>query len=119
MVLKDPDISTDPERLNFVNLLSVKASTICFTCAASTVCPVTIPEGLKDVGSAAMVLWFLFYYKYIKGYCLSMFTKIVVSVVLDVGRGCAIFPIATNSLLLLYKPTVVTYGEKYDPVIYE
>ena len=41
-----------------------------------------------------------------------MFTKIVVSVVLDVGRGCAILPTAINSLLLLYNPTVVTYGEK-------
>ena len=118
-MLKDPDISTDPERLNFVNLLSVKASTICFTCTASTVSPVTIPFPDSDVGSIAMMYWYLFYYKYIKGYCLSMFIKIVVSVVLDVGSGCAIFPIATNSLLLLYKPTVVTYGEKYDPVIYE
>ena len=36
------------------------------------------------------------------------------SVVLEVGKGCANFPTATNSLLLLYIPTVVTYGEKYD-----
>ena len=47
-----------------------------------------------------------------------MFTKIVVSVVLDVGSGCANFPTAINSLSLLYNPTVVTYGEKYDPVTY-
>ena len=41
---------------------------------------------------------------------------ILVSVVVDNGKGCANFPTAINSLLLLYKPTVVTYGVKYDPV---
>ena len=119
MVEKDPVILNDPERLYDVFLLLVKASTICFTCIASTVSPVCIPAPDNVDSWSAMMYWYLFYYKYIKGYCLSMFTKIVVSVVLDVGSGCAIFPIATNSLLLLYKPTVVTYGEKYDPVAYE
>ena len=38
------------------------------------------------------------------------------SVVLEVGKGCANLPTAINSLLPLYIPTVVTYGEKYDDV---
>ena len=42
---------------------------------------------------------------------------ILVSVVVDNGKGWANFPTATNSLSLLYKPTVVTYGVKYDPVV--
>jgi len=43
-------------------------------------------------------------------------TIIVVSVTADSGRGCASLATANNSLLLLYNPTVVTYGLKYDPV---
>ena len=39
-----------------------------------------------------------------------------VSVMLDTGRGCASLATASNSLLLLYKPTVVIYGLKYEPV---
>jgi hypothetical protein len=39
-----------------------------------------------------------------------------VSVVLLVGRGCANLATANNSCLSLYKPTVVTYGLKYEPV---
>jgi hypothetical protein len=45
-----------------------------------------------------------------------MFTNIVVSVVLEVGKGCANLPTASNSFLLLYIPTVVTKGEKNDEV---
>ena len=45
-----------------------------------------------------------------------MFTKIVVSVTWEVGNGWANLPTANNSLSLLYNPTVVTYGLKYEPV---
>jgi hypothetical protein len=39
-----------------------------------------------------------------------------VSVTEDTGNGWASFATANNSLLLLYNPTVVIYGEKYEPV---
>lgn len=45
-----------------------------------------------------------------------MFINIVVSVVLEVGNGCANFPTANNSFSLLYKPTVEINGEKNDDV---
>lgn len=41
---------------------------------------------------------------------------ILVSVMLDTGKGCASLATASNSLSLLYKPTVVIYGLKYEPV---
>ena len=41
---------------------------------------------------------------------------ILVSVVVDKDNGCDNFPTANNCLSLLYSPTVVTYGVKYDPV---
>jgi hypothetical protein len=40
----------------------------------------------------------------------------LVSVTDDRGNGCANLATAINSLLLLYKPIVVTYGLKYEPV---
>ena len=39
-----------------------------------------------------------------------------VSVTLVTGSGCANLATASNSLLLLYNPTVVIYGLKYEPV---
>ncbi len=45
-------------------------------------------------------------------YYQSIFTSIVVSVLLDNGRGCASFAIANNWFESLYNPTVVTYGLK-------
>ena len=45
-----------------------------------------------------------------------MFTSIVVSVVADVGRGWASLPTANRFWFSSYKPTVDTYGEKYEPV---
>ena len=39
-----------------------------------------------------------------------------VSVTLDTGNGWDNFATASNSLSLLYNPTVVTYGLKYEPV---
>ena len=38
------------------------------------------------------------------------------SVTEDTGSGWASFATTNNSLLLLYNPTVVIYGEKYEPV---
>ena len=50
-------------------------------------------------------------------YCyLSIFTKIVVSVVLEEGKGWANLPTANNSYCSLYIPTVVIYGSKNDDV---
>ena len=40
----------------------------------------------------------------------------LVSVMLDTGNGCDSLATANNSLLLLYRPTVVIYGLKYEPV---
>ena len=40
----------------------------------------------------------------------------VVSVVLEVGKGWANLPTAIKSLWSLYKPTVVMYGEKDELV---
>jgi hypothetical protein len=45
-----------------------------------------------------------------------MFIKIVVSVVLEVGKGFGSLPTATKFLSLSYKPTQVAYGSKYDDV---
>ena len=39
-----------------------------------------------------------------------------VSVTLVTGNGCANLATASNSLSLLYSPTVVMYGLKYEPV---
>jgi hypothetical protein len=39
-----------------------------------------------------------------------------VSVTVEIGSGCASLPMAISSFALLYKPTVVMYGEKYEPV---
>jgi len=41
----------------------------------------------------------------------------LISVVVDKGNGWDSLATANNSLSLLYKPTVVAYGEKYDPVV--
>ena len=46
----------------------------------------------------------------------SIFTRMVVSVVVDDWIGCASFATASSSWLSLYKPTVVMYGAKYEPV---
>jgi hypothetical protein len=51
-------------------------------------------------------------YKYYK----SRLTNIVVSVTDDKGKGWDNLATAKSSLLLLYKPTVVIYGLKYEPV---
>jgi hypothetical protein len=40
----------------------------------------------------------------------------LVSVMLVTGSGCDSLATANNSLLLLYRPTVVIYGLKYEPV---
>ena len=64
----------------------------CETCSASTVCPVTMP-----VFDNILAIINVVYYKYKKIYCLSMFTKIVVSVVLEVGSVFPNLPTATNS----------------------
>ena len=45
-----------------------------------------------------------------------MFISIVVSVVCEVGKGWANLATANSSWFSLYKPTVVTYGEKYELV---
>jgi hypothetical protein len=45
-----------------------------------------------------------------------MFTKIVVSVVLEVGSVFPNLPTANNSFAPLYIPTVVTYGSKNELV---
>ena len=47
---------------------------------------------------------------------MSMFTNIVVSVVAEVGKGWANLPIAKRFCASSYNPTVVTYGENYEPV---
>ena len=39
------------------------------------------------------------------------------SVVLEDGKGWDNFPTANNSLFSLYKPTVVMYGAKNEPVV--
>ena len=41
-----------------------------------------------------------------------MFIKTEVSVVVDVGKGCPSLATANKSFWSLYKPIVVTYGEK-------
>ena len=50
-------------------------------------------------------------------YYLSILINIVISVVLDEGRGCANLPTAIKFWLSSYNPTVVMYGAKYDPVV--
>jgi hypothetical protein len=45
-----------------------------------------------------------------------MFTSIVMSVVAEVGSGWASLPTANRFWSSSYKPTVDTYGAKYEPV---
>ena len=59
---------------------------------------------------------FLFYCMSSSWFYKSKLTSIDVSVTWDIGRGWANFATAINSLALLYIPTVVTYGVKYEPV---
>jgi flavin reductase (DIM6/NTAB) family NADH-FMN oxidoreductase RutF len=47
---------------------------------------------------------------------ISKLMMMFVSVTLDTGNGCANLATASNSLSLLYSPTVVMYGLKYEPV---
>ena len=82
----------------------VKASIDWDTCSASTTWPVTMPlsDNVLAMNYSLSVINICFYY------CVSKFIKIVVSVVLEVGKGFANFPTASSSKLSLYNPTVVT-----------
>ena len=73
-------------------------------------------SGMSDIECISVLLYnhilmFSYTYQY-----MSKFMIILVSVMLDTGNGCANLATAINSLWLLYKPTVVTYGLKYEPV---
>ena len=104
VILVGPTNVNEPDNVISYASTPVNASIDWVTWWASTTCPVNIFTLLN--------IFAIFYYKYYKSKLIIM----LVSVTDDRGNGCANLATAINSLLLLYKPTVVTYGLKYEPV---